>query len=144
MTPSQSEESFIAPLQTQSQLFALIVDEANIRAEFISIQTNLIPHVEIQHNEIGYAKTLLDKDPHISTLDGLVHLATDLAIQIKSLDVVCENQDVSLKIILDVHKYFVGKHTISVQPIDLSVKKGEVKCFRGEKKIKERQNKVGE
>ena len=70
--------------------------------------------MEIMHKELGYAKTLLKKDPNLSTLDGLVHLSTKLAIQIKSLYVVCDNWDVALKIIMDVHKYFLDKHTIGV------------------------------
>lgn len=41
----------------------------------------------------------MNKDPNISTLDGLVHLATKLAIQIKSLEVACDNWDATLKII---------------------------------------------
>ena len=90
------------------------VDEANIRAKLISIQTTLNPHMDIFHKELGYAETLMKKDPNLSTLDGLVHLAIKLAIQIKSLDVACENWDAGHKIILEVHKYFLEKHTISV------------------------------
>ena len=82
--------------------------------------------MEIFHKELGYAKSLLKKDPKLSTLDGLVHLSTELAIQIKSLDVVCDNWDVALKIILDVVKIFLDKHTINVLPIDISVKNGEI------------------
>ena len=52
--------------------------------------------MEIMHKELGYAETLLKKDPNLSTLDGLVHLATELAIQLKSLDVVCDNWDATL------------------------------------------------
>ena len=66
--------------------------------------------MEIMHKELGYAETLLN----LSTLDGLVHLATELAIQIKSLDVVCDNWDPTLRIIMDVHKSFLDKHTIGV------------------------------
>ena len=66
------------------------------------------------HKELGYAKTLLKKDPNLSTLDGLVHLATKLSIQIKSLDVACDNWDATLKIIMEVHKSFLDKHTICV------------------------------
>ena len=61
--------------------------------------------MEILHKELGYTKTLLKKDPNLSTLDGLVHLVAELAIQIKSLDVACDNSDTTLKIIMDVHKY---------------------------------------
>ena len=70
--------------------------------------------MEILHKELGYAKTLLKKDPNISTLDGLVHLVVKLAIQIKSLDVGCDNWDATLKIIMEVHKYFLDKYTIGV------------------------------
>ena len=47
--------------------------------------------MEKLHKELGYAETLLKKDPNLSTLNGLVNLANDLAIQIKSLDVACDN-----------------------------------------------------
>lgn len=70
--------------------------------------------MEILHKELGYVETLMKKDPNFSTLDGLVHLTTKLAIQIKSLDVAFENWDASLKIILDGHKSFLDKNTISV------------------------------
>ena len=56
----------------------------------------------------------MKKDPNLSTLDSIVHLAAKLAIQIKSLHVACENWDATLKIILEVHKTFLDKHTISV------------------------------
>lgn len=70
--------------------------------------------MEILHKELGYVETLLKKDPNLSTLDDLVHLVVKLAIWIKSLDVACDNWDVALKMILDVHKSFLDKHTISV------------------------------
>ena len=65
--------------------------------------------MEIFHKELGYVETLLKKYPNISTLDGLVHLAAELAIQLKSLDVACDNWDATLKIIMEVHKSFFGK-----------------------------------
>ena len=114
MTPTQSEKYFRSLLQTQSQLEALSIEEANIRAKVISIQTTLTPHMEILHKELGYVETLNKKDSNHSTLDGLVHLATELAIQIKSLDVACDNWDATLKIILEIHTYFLDKYTISV------------------------------
>ena len=108
--PSQSEKHFRAFLQTQSQLAALTIDEANIRAKITSIQATLTPHMEILHKELGYVENLPKKDLNLSTLDGLVQLVVDLIIQIKSLDVACDNWDASLKIILDVHKSFLDKH----------------------------------
>ena len=69
----------------------LIVEEANIRAKLINIQASLALHMEILHKELGYEETLLKKDPNLSTLYGLVHLALELAIQIKSLEVACNN-----------------------------------------------------
>ena len=89
----------------------LIVEEANLRAKFKNIQASLTPHMKILHKELGYAETLLKKDPNLSTLDGLVHLAIELAIQIKSLDVACDNWDETLKIIMEIHKSFLDKHT---------------------------------
>ena len=111
MIPAQSEKHFRTSLKTQSQFAALSIDETNIREKLISIETS---HIEILYKQLNYAKKLMKKDPNLSTLDGLVHLATELAIQIKSLDVACENWDVSLKIILEVHKSFLDKHIISV------------------------------
>ena len=69
----------------------LIVEEANLRAKLKNIQASLTPHMKILHKELGYVETLLKKDPNLSTLYGLVHLATKLAIQLKSLEVACEN-----------------------------------------------------
>ena len=91
-----------------------MIEEANIRAKLTTIQASLTPHMEILHKELGYTYNLLKKEPNISTLDDLVHLATEFAIQIKSLDVACDNWDVALKIILEVHKSFLDKHTIRV------------------------------
>ena len=70
--------------------------------------------MDIFYKELGYVENLMKKDPNLSTLDGLVHVATELAIEIKSLDVACENWDATLKIILEVHKSFLNKHIISV------------------------------
>lgn len=68
--------------------------------------------MEILHKELGFAETLLKKDPNLSTLDGLVHLAAEIAIQVKSLDVAYDNWDAALKIIMTVHQSFLDKHTI--------------------------------
>ena len=70
--------------------------------------------MEILHKELGYIENIMKKDSNISTLDGPIHLATKLSIQIKSLEVACDNWDATLKIILEVHKSFLEKHTISV------------------------------
>ena len=91
MHPTQSEKHFRKFLQTQSHSDALTIDETNIRAKMTSIQATLTPHMVIFHKELGYVETLMKKDPNLSTLDGLVHLVVELAIQIKSLDVACEN-----------------------------------------------------
>ena len=58
----------------------LTIEEANIRAKLISIQASLTPHMEIYQKEQAQAKILLKKDPNLSTLDGLVHLASEIAI----------------------------------------------------------------
>ena len=69
----------------------LTIEEDNIRANVTNIQASLTPHMEILHKEQGYVETFLKKDPNHSTLDGLVHLEAELAIQLKSLDVACDN-----------------------------------------------------
>ena len=92
----------------------LHVDEANIKAKMINVQSILTPHIEILYKELAFAKTLMKKYLHLSTHEGLVHLATELSIQIKSLEVACDNWDATLKIMLEVHKYFLHKYTLSV------------------------------
>ena len=47
--------------------------------------------MEILHKELGFAETLLTKDPNLSTLENLVHLVAEIAIQLKSLDVALDN-----------------------------------------------------
>lgn len=57
---------------------------------------------------------MIKKDPNLSTLEGLVHLAAEIAIQIKSLDVAIDKWDAALKVIMEVHKSFLDKYTICV------------------------------
>ena len=79
----------------------------------MQIQASITPHLEVLHKEKMYAETVLKKDPNISTHEGLVDLATELAVQQKSLDVVLKNYDVALKILLEVNKTFLAKHGIT-------------------------------
>ena len=78
------------------------------------MQASIIPHLEVLHKEQMYAKKILKKDPNISTHDGLIDLATELAIQHKSLDIALNNWDAALKILLDVNKTFLAKHGITI------------------------------
>ena len=55
------------------------------------MQASITPHLEVLHKEKMYAKIVLKKDPNISTHDGLVDLAAELAIQHKSLDIALNN-----------------------------------------------------
>ena len=89
--PILTEQHFHTFLQTQSKIAILTIEEANIRAKLINIQVSLTPHMEILQQELAYAKTLLKKDPNLSTLDNLVHLAIETSIQLKSLDVALDN-----------------------------------------------------
>ena len=104
-------------MNSQVQLAALYAQDENIQAILINIQSMLTPHMEILHKELAFAETLMKKDPHLSTHEGLVYLVVELAIQIKSLEVACDSWDAALKITLEVHKYFLAKHTICVQPM---------------------------
>ena len=61
-----------------------------------------------------YAETVLKKDPNLSTLEAIVDLASELAIQNKSLDIALNNWDAALKILLEVNKTFLAKHGITL------------------------------
>ena len=92
----------------------LILEEANIRAKLINIQAALTPHMEILQKELAYAETLMKKDPNLSTLDNLVHLAKKISIQLKSLDFALDNWYAALKHIMVVHKSFLDKYIVIV------------------------------
>ena len=79
----------------------------------MQIQSSITPHLEVLHKEQAYTKTILKKDPNISTLDGLVHLAVEISIRHKSLDIGLENWDVALKILLEVNCTFLAKYGIT-------------------------------
>ena len=65
--------------------------------------------MEILQKELAYTKTLLKKYLNLSTLNNLVHLAAEIAIQLKSLDVALDNWDSALKHITILHKSFLEK-----------------------------------
>ena len=44
----------------------------------------LAPQMEVLQNELAFAETLIKKDSHLSTHEGLVDLDTNLKIQIQS------------------------------------------------------------
>ena len=103
---AQSEKHFATTLHTQKELVVLIAEEANIKAKLIQIQSTITSHMEILHKEMAYAENVLKKDPNLSTLEGLTHLAIETTIQLKALDIALDNWDASLKIILEVNKFF--------------------------------------
>ena len=109
---AQSENHFNIVLHTQKKIVVLTIEEANTRAKLVQIQVGLTPHMEILQKELAYAETMLKKDPNISTLDGLVHLATKTTIQIKSLEVFVQNYDVALNIFMEVNKNFLAKYSV--------------------------------
>ena len=111
--PTQSENNFSQMLHNQRELVVLTVEEANIKAKLIQIQSSITPHLEFLHKEKAYAEKILKKDSNLSTLDGLVHLAAKTAIQHKTLDIVLENRDASLKILLEVNSTFLAKYGIT-------------------------------
>ena len=80
----------------------------------MQIQSSITPHLEVLHKEKMYAEIVWKKDPNLSTHEGLVDLAAELAIQHKSLDVALNNWDVALKILLEVNKTFLAKHGITL------------------------------
>ena len=112
--PAQSEKHFNIVLHIQKELVVLTIEEANTRAKLVQVQASLAPHMEIIKKELAYAETKLKKDPNLSTLNDLVHLAAVTTIQIKSLDVAIEYWDATLKIVMEVNKKFLAKYTISI------------------------------
>ena len=80
----------------------------------MQIYSSITPHLEVLHKEQIYVETVLKKDPNLSTLEGLVHLAAKLAIQHKSLDIALDNWDAALKVLLEVNKTFLSKHGITL------------------------------
>ena len=110
--PAQSEKHFATLLHTQRELVVLTADEANIKAKLVQIQSAMTPHMEVLHKEQAYAENVLQKDPTLSTLDGLVHLAAEATIQLRALQIALDNWDVALKIILEVNKFFLAKYLI--------------------------------
>ena len=65
--------------------------------------------MEILQKDQSQAKNLLKKDPNLSTLDGLVHLDAEIAIQLKTIDVALDNWDSALQNISVLHKSFLSK-----------------------------------
>ena len=53
--------------------------------------------MEVFHKEWVYAENVLKKDPNLSTLHDLVHLATETTIQLKALKIALDNWDATLK-----------------------------------------------
>ena len=70
--------------------------------------------MEVLHKDKIYAKKVLKKDPKISTHEGLVDLAAELAIQYNSLDIALNSWDAALKILFKVNKTFLAKHGITI------------------------------
>ena len=79
----------------------------------MQIQSSITPHLEVLQKEQVYVEIILKKDPNLSTLDGLVHLATNTTIQRKSLEISLENWDVALKMIMEVNSTFLAKYGIT-------------------------------
>ena len=112
---AQSEKHFATTLHTQKELAMLTTDEANVKPKLIQIQSSITPHMEVLQKELAYAKNVLKKDLNLSTLEGLAHLAAEIAIQLKALKLALDNWDVALKIIMEVNKSFLAKYFFNVQ-----------------------------
>ena len=67
-------------LSTQGRLAELNTKDTNIWATLINIQSMLTPHMEVLHKELANFETLMKKDSHLSTRDGLVDLDVELDI----------------------------------------------------------------
>ena len=70
--------------------------------------------MEVLHKEKMYAEIVLKKYSNLSTSDGLVHLAAEIVIQHKSLDIALANWDATLKTLLEVNITFLAKNGITL------------------------------
>ena len=111
--PAQSEKHFSQTLDKQRELVVLIVEEANTKEKLMQIQSSITPHLEVLHKDQMYVEIVLKKDSNLSTSDGLVHLAVEISIQHKSLEIAPENWDATLKLLLEVNSTFLAKHGIT-------------------------------
>ena len=111
---AQSEKNSTQTLHTQRELVVLIEEEANTKEKLIQIQSSITLHLEVLHNEKMYAKIVLKKDSNLSSSNGLVHLATKISIQHKSLDTTLANWDAALKTLLEVNNKFLATHSINL------------------------------
>ena len=84
-----------------------------MKAKLTQIQLTITPHMEVLHKELAYVENVLKKDPNLSTLEGLVHLAEETTIQLKALEIALDNWDTTLKIIMEVNKTFLAKYSIT-------------------------------
>ena len=75
----------------QRRLAKLYAQEGNIRTTLVSIQTKLLPPLEILKQELAKAKVLMKEDANISTEEGLVELVAKIEIQLKSLEIASNN-----------------------------------------------------
>ena len=129
--PSQSEKHFSQTLRTQKELAELTTEESTTKAKLLQLQASITPHLEILHKEQAYAENVLKKDPNLSTLDGLVHLAAETAIQQKSLEIALNHWDAALRMIMEVNSTFLAKYGLNPQYPQILVSKRGIYNERG-------------
>ena len=67
-------------MNNQRRLAELYAQEGNIRTILVSIQTKLMPSLEILKQEIARAEVCIKEDVNISTEEGLVDLTAWIEI----------------------------------------------------------------
>ena len=67
-------------MNNQRRLVELYAQEGNIRTILVSIQTKLMPSLEVLKQEIAKDKVYMKEDVNISIEEGLVDLATRIEI----------------------------------------------------------------
>ena len=78
-------------MNNQRRLAKLHEQRANIRTTLVSIQTKLLPPLEILKKELAIAEALMIEDANISTKEGLVDLVARIEVYIKSLEIANNN-----------------------------------------------------
>lgn len=85
LDPDTITGHYVEVMQTQGKLAELMANDGKIHSCLLSIQAILTPHLEAIQRKLTKAHKLIQSDPHLSTTEGLVNLATNLEGQIEVL-----------------------------------------------------------
>ena len=109
MASISSSNYFTKLTFSQERLVELVENDGRIRDMLISIQTILLPHLEVMQRDLISAKEVVERDPSLPTSFSLIDLVAMLEIKIQLLELVRNGWDHALAMILQFHKPFLDK-----------------------------------